>query len=338
VTILMEPSGEHVIAGAGQLHIENAVQELTSLVEGAALLVSDSVVLYRETVTAGPDSGIDPEVCMSQSPNRDNKLYCEASSLATALTHRIDVQEITPRDDVEVRGRILMEEFGWEHGPAHKVWAFGPELVGPNLLVDATKRSKSNPNLPSVNEVKDSVVSGFAWVAKEGVICEENMRGICFKMVDVILHSENIKRSSGQIIPTARRVFYAAELASRPRLMEPMYLVEIVCPSQALEGINHTLAARRGFIKEKKQREGSPVYNIRAYIPVAESFDFDHELKIQTNCQALPQMVFDHWQLVAGDPLADSDLKEIICEIRTRKGLPPEVPPIERYKDWEGRP
>lgn len=28
-----------------------------------------------------------------------------------------------------------------------------------------------------LNEIKDSVVAGFQWATKEGVLCEENMRG-----------------------------------------------------------------------------------------------------------------------------------------------------------------
>lgn len=28
-----------------------------------------------------------------------------------------------------------------------------------------------------LNEIKDSVVAGFQWASKEGVLCDENMRG-----------------------------------------------------------------------------------------------------------------------------------------------------------------
>ena len=48
--------------------------------------------------------------------------------------------------------------------------AFGPETTGPNLLVDQTKA------VQYLNEIKDSVVSGFQWATKEGPVAEEPMR------------------------------------------------------------------------------------------------------------------------------------------------------------------
>lgn len=64
----------------------------------------------------------------------------------------------------------------------------------------------------------------------QGALCEENMRSIRFDIHDVTLHADAIHRGGGQIIPTARRVLYACQLTAQPRLMEPVYLVEIqVC-------------------------------------------------------------------------------------------------------------
>lgn len=64
----------------------------------------------------------------------------------------------------------------------------------------------------------------------QGALCEENMRGVRFDVHDVTLHADAIHRGGGQIIPTARRCLYACVLTAQPRLMEPIYLVEIqVC-------------------------------------------------------------------------------------------------------------
>ena len=53
------------------------------------------------------------------------------------------------------------------------------------------------------------------------------MRGVRFNIYDVALHTDAIHRGGGQIIPTARRALYACHLTAGPRLMEPVYLVEI---------------------------------------------------------------------------------------------------------------
>ena len=43
-----------------------------------------------------------------------------------------------------------------------KIWCFGPETSGPNLLVDATKA------VQYLNEIKDSMEAAFQWATKEG--------------------------------------------------------------------------------------------------------------------------------------------------------------------------
>ena len=49
-------------------------------------------------------------------------------------------------------------------------------------------------------------------------MCDESMRGCRFNIYDVTLHADAIHRGGGQIIPTARRVLYAAELTACPAL------------------------------------------------------------------------------------------------------------------------
>lgn len=324
VVITIEESGEHIVAGAGELHMEICLKDLQDdYMNGAPLKISDPVVSYRETVEAETD-----QECMSKSPNKHNRLYFKALPLGEDLTNLIDAGDITPRDDIKIRGRRLADDFGWDIDVARKIWAFGPDIVGPNLMVDATKA------VQYLSEIKDSVVAGFNWVTKEGVICEENMRGICFQILDVTMHADAIHRGGGQIIPTARRVMYAAEMISSPKLMEPMFLVEIQCPESALGGIYSCLNRRRGHVFEENQRPGTPLYNVKAYLPVAESFGFDSDLRAQTAGQAFPQCVFDHWQLVLGDPLSEGKLRDdVIAGIRKRKGLSIEIPPLDRYKD-----
>merc|ERR1712238_349644 len=122
------------------------------------------------------------------------------------------------------------------------------------------------------------------------------MRGIKFEVQDVVLHTDAIHRGGGQIIPTCRRVLYAALLLAEPRLLEPVYLVEIQTPENALGGIYGVLNKKRGQVFEEMQRPGTPMYNIKAYLPVIESFGFTNPLRAATSGQAFPQCVFDHWE------------------------------------------
>jgi len=157
-----------------------------------------------------------------------------------------------------------------------------------------------------LSEVKDTLTTAFQWATKEGVMCDENMRGIRFNIHDVTLHSDAIHRGGGQLIPTARRVYYAAELTAQPTLQEPIFLCEITAPLDATSGVYQCLNQRRGIINEEEQVAGTPLNQIKAYLPVAESFGFTAHLRALTAGQAFPQCVFHHWAQVNGDPFEAS--------------------------------
>ena len=99
-----------------------------------------------------------------------------------------------------------------------------------------------------MNEIQDSCEAAFQWATKDGVLTEENMRGIRFNIHDVALHADAIHRGGGQITPTCRRVLYASVLTANPRFQEPIFLVEIQCPDDAVGGIYQCLAQRRGIV------------------------------------------------------------------------------------------
>jgi len=324
VLTMSSESGEHVVAGAGELHLEICLKDLEEDHAGVPLIISDPVVSYRETVTA--KSSI---TALSKSPNKHNRIYMIAEPLDDELCKTIEAGKITPRDDFKARARILADEFNWDVTDARKIWAFGPDTNGPNLLVDQTKA------VQYLNEIKDSVVSGFQWATREGPVGEEPMRGIRFNIMDVTLHADAIHRGGGQLIPTARRVLYAAALLAQPALQEPVFLVEIQVPEQAMGGVYGVLTRRRGHVFAEEQRPGTPLFTIKAYLPVMESFGFNADLRAATSGQAFPQMVFDHWQqLPGGDPLEPTSLVgKVVQEMRKRKGLKVEVPGVDNYYD-----
>jgi elongation factor 2 len=244
------------------------------------------------------------------------------------LAEAIDEGKIGPRDDPKVRSKIMSEEFGWDKDMAKKIWCFGPDTTGPNLMSDITK------GVQYLNEIKDSCVAAFQWATKEGVLAEENMRGAVFEICDVVLHADAIHRGGGQIIPTCRRAMYAAQLTADPKLMEPVYLVEIQCPETAIGGVYNVLNQKRGEVFESVQRPGTPIFNLKAYLPVIESFGFDSQLRAQTAGQAFPQCVFDHWELMLANPLEpESQSNNLVLDIRKRKGLKENPSPLNEYED-----
>ncbi|XP_051973285.1 elongation factor 2 [Xyrauchen texanus] len=323
VQCIIEESGEHIVAGAGELHLEICLKDLEEDHACIPLKKSDPVVSYRETVSDESD-----QVCLSKSPNKHNRLYMKSRPFPDGLAEDIDKGDVTSRQELKQRARYLAEKYEWEVAEARKIWCFGPDGTGPNILVDVTK------GVQYLNEIKDSVVAGFQWATKEGALCEENMRATRFDIHDVTLHADAIHRGGGQIIPTARRVLYASVLTAQPRLMEPIYLVEIQCPEQAVGGIYGVLNRKRGHVFEESQVAGTPIFIVKAYLPVNESFGFTADLRSNTGGQAFPQCVFDHWQILPGDPFdVNSKPCLVVAETRKRKGLKEGIPALDNFLD-----
>jgi len=325
VQCVIEESGEHIIAGAGELHLEICLKDLEEDHAQIPLKKSDPVVSYRETVSEESS-----QMCLSKSPNKHNRLFMKAVPMPDGLAEDIDKGEVSNKQDFKLRGRYLADKYEYDVTEARKIWCFGPDTMGPNILIDCTK------GVQYLQEIKDSVVAGFQWATKEGVLCDENMRACRFNIYDVTLHTDAIHRGGGQIIPTARRVLYACALTAQPRLMEPVYLVEIQCPENAVGGIYGVLNRRRGHVFEENQVPGTPMFHVKAYLPVNESFGFTADLRSNTGGQAFPQCVFDHWQIMQGDPL-DPDGKskpfEICQQTKKRKGLKEGLPDLGNYLD-----
>jgi len=319
-----EESGEQIVAGAGELHLEICLHDLEEeYCAGIKLIKSDPVVSFRETVTATSD-----RTCLSKSPNKHNRLYCVAEPFPEGLADEIENGKVTPRDDPKKRSRYLQEKFGWDANDSKKIWCFGPETTGANLLVDVTK------GIQYLNEIKDSCNAAFQWATREGVLCDENMRGIRFNIQDVTLHTDTIHRGGGQIIPTCRRVLYACALTASPSLQEPVFLVDIQTNETAMGNIYGVLNKRRGHVFAEEKRPGTPIYQMKAYLPVTESFGFTADLRSATSGQAFPQCVFDHWEVVSGSvEEPNSKVAQLIKAVRARKGLKEGVPALDNFLD-----
>jgi len=151
VVCYTEESGEHIIAGCGELHVEICLNDLVNEYAKIEIKKSDPVVTFKETV-----SETSSMTCLSKSPNKHNRIYVTAEPLGEDLTNAIDSDEITSKEDQKkIRNRKLADKFEWDINEAKKIWCFGPETSGPNLLVDVTKA------VQYLNEIKDSMEAAF---------------------------------------------------------------------------------------------------------------------------------------------------------------------------------
>jgi len=323
VQCTVEPTGEHVVACAGELHMEICLGELREILGQSQIVVSDPVVSVRETVTAGSS-----QVCLAKSPNGHNRLYAVAEPLGENLVVALENKIVSVHGDAKELSKKLCSEFDWNPDFSKKIWSFGPETRETNCIVDATR------GIQYMNEIRDNVVAGFQETCRRGVLCDEELRGVKFVLTDATLHADTIHRGGGQIIPATRRVLNAALLTASPRLMEPIYAVEVSCPQQAVHTVYEVMNMRRGSVVEEVARPGTSQFNLKGFLPVLESFGFTEALRAATSGTAFPQLVFDHWNVLEWDPMQEGKARDLVRAARRRKGLPDaDIPPLERFLD-----
>lgn len=78
--------------------------------------------------------------------------------------------------------------------------------------------------------------------------------------------------------------------------------MEIQCPEHVFSGIYGVLKRKQGHVFKESQVTGTPMFVVKAYLPVNESFSFTVDLRSNTDIQAFPQYVCDHWQILPRDP------------------------------------
>jgi U5 small nuclear ribonucleoprotein component len=335
----VEESGEHVVLGTGELYLDCVMHDLREVYSDIEVKVADPVVAFCETVVETSQVK-----CFSDTPNKRNKLTMIAEPLEEALAQDIERGEVSIGWERRKLGDFFQQKYDWDLLAARSIWAFGPDDKGPNVLVDDTLPSEVDRKL--LGAVRESVVQGFQWGCREGPLCDEPVRNTKFKILDASIALEPIHRGGGQIIPTARRVAYSSFLMASPRLMEPIFELQIQAPADVVSTIFPVLARRRGHVVQDAPKPGSPFYVVKAFLPAIDSFGFETDLRAFTQGQAMVFQTFDHWNIVPGDPLDRSfDLhplessppphlaRDFMVKTRRRKGLSEDVSITKFFDD-----
>jgi U5 small nuclear ribonucleoprotein component len=340
ITTKVEESGEHVILGTGELYMDCVLHDLRTLYAEMDIKVSDPVTRFCETVTE--TSAI---MCYALTPNKKNKVTMIAEPLDDGIAEDIEAGVVKIRDPIRQVAKFFEEKYEWDKLAARSIWAFGPDEMGPNILVDDTLPSTTDKKL--LKSVQESVKQGFSWGTREGPLCEEPIRNTKFRITGAELAAEPIYRGGGQIIPTARRAVYSSFLMAGPRLMEPVYSVHMLGPADAISGLYTVLMKRRGHVVSDGPVAGTPLYAAKALLPVIDSFGFETDLRIHSQGAASVSLVFDRWDVVPGDPL-DKNIRirplemagpqqaarDFVLKTRRRKGLSEDVD-VKRYLEPE---
>ncbi|MHA2105608.1 MAG: GTP-binding protein [Candidatus Hodarchaeales archaeon] len=314
-TKIDEETGEYLLSGTGELHLEIAVKDLKDM-QNLEIQQSDPIITFRESCES-----VSPKPALAKSPNKHNRLFVTAKTLEEGVIRAIENKMITPYTDPKKVAAILRDN-GWEKTIARKVWGMGGAQGiddGPNMFVDSTK------GVQYLREVKDYIVQGMRWATSEGPIMGEPMYGTRFDINDCSLHEDPIHRGIGQMMGVGRNACFGAMLSANPIILEPIYKIQITVPEKYLGAVYKVLSKRRGKISDTVQKEGTPMNIVSGEIPVSESLGINTELRSETSGFAFSQLIFSHYEKVPGNIYKPEEeggglAKKFVEEVRKRKG------------------
>jgi elongation factor 2 len=294
-----EETGEHLISGMGELHLEIITYRINE--KGVEIETSEPIVVYRETIAgkAGPVEG--------KSPNKHNRFYIEIQPLEDSVFQAITEGEIK---EGRVKGKELASKFteaGLAKDEAKKVW----DVYKRSLFVNMTR------GIQYLDEIKELLLEGFESAMDDGPIAREKVMGIKILLKDAKIHEDAVHRGPAQVLPAIRKAVYGAIMLANPTLLEPIQKVFINTPQDYMGAATREIQNRRGQIVDMSQ-EGD-MATVQSKVPVAEMFGFAGDIRSAAEGRCL-------WSTESAgfERLPPELQKTIIREIRNRKGLSPE--------------
>jgi elongation factor 2 len=209
-----EKTGEYLLSGMGELHLETSMKFLKDYSGGIDIIVSAPIANYGESVAG---KGL---IVLTKSPNKQN-------SFRVQVEHHKEAEGPTGEDK---KG---------------SVWAFDEHG---NILVDLTRNAK----IPV--EARDSIISGFQWACKTGPLCEQPVRNVKASLIDSDIQEEPALREPTQIMRGISRAILGSFLTAKPILLEPFYKIELSTPIEWFGKCTNILVSRRGRILKTENR------------------------------------------------------------------------------------
>jgi elongation factor 2 len=304
-----QETGEHLISGMGELHLEIIEYKITKE-RGIPIVTSPPIVVYREMISgkAGPIEG--------KSPNKHTKLKFIIEPIEKAVYDAMLEGKIP---DGRPKGKSLVEtlvECGMPRDEAKSIL----DIHNKNILLNDTR------GIQYLNEIMELLIQGFEEAMDSGALAKEKVVGVKVRLEDATIHEDPVHRGPAQIIPATKRPIYAGMLYAGVTLQEPKQKVTIIVPQDYMGNVITLIQGRRGQLLDMIQ-EGE-TSNIIVKLPVAEMFGFGNDLRSATQGRAIP------YQEYAGyEPMPRDMLGKVVRAIRARKGDKPDPPTPNDFLD-----
>lgn len=294
-----EETGEHLMHGMGELHLEIIENRIKSE-KGVDIQTSPPIVVYREAISKRS------EEVEGKTPNKHNKFYFVVEPLEKEVSEAIARGDI-PSGRIKKKDQAIIDEFvkcGYDTKVATKV----KDVFNGNVFIDQTR------GIVHIGEVMEMMLDMFEDVMKAGPIAKDPCIGMKVMIMDMKLHEDAIHRGPAQVYPAVRDGIRGAIMTAKPILYEPLQIMQIEGPAEYMGEISKLVSNKRGQLLEMNQ-EGSLVV-AKAKLPVGEMFGFSSDLRSATGGRGTSSLIDQMFE-----KLPDELQQKVIKQIRERKGL-----------------
>jgi elongation factor 2 len=294
-----EETGENLISGMGELHLE-IIENRIKTEKGVEVQTSAPIVVFRESVMK--ESG----VTEGKSPNKHNTFFMIVEPLED------DVSEAIEKGDVS-EGRVKKKD--------DKLWAAlnavgvsneearqYRNVIGGNVFLDKTK------GIVQIGEVIDLMLDSFEQVMKAGPLAREPCTKLKISVVDMKLHEDAIHRGPAQVYPAIREAIRDGFKNATPVLFEPVQTHQLEAPIDFMSTLTQLVSGKRGVLADVQQ--DSSTVTLRAELPVQEMIGWSSDLRSASEGRGVSSLVDQHFKRMPTDLQV-----KVIKQIRDRKGL-----------------
>ncbi|MFC7211519.1 elongation factor EF-2 [Natronoarchaeum sp. GCM10025321] len=301
-----EETGEHLISGQGELHLEVIGQRIERN-QGIPINTGEPIVVFREM----PQS--ESREVEGISPNRHNRFYISVHPLDKDIVDVIKKGEAS-MDMPEQERRESLQEAGMDKDTSQNV----EHIHGTNVLIDDTK------GIQHLNETMELFIEGLEDALNDGPLAAEPVQGSLIRLHDARLHEDTIHRGPAQVIPAVRNAAHSALIDADIKLLEPIQDVRIDVPNDYMGSASGEIQGRRGRVDDMYQ-EGDLMV-VEGIAPVEEMIGFASDIRSATEGRASWNTENAGFQV-----MADNLQRDQIMEIRERKGMKLELPQSVDY-------
>ncbi|NHN48237.1 elongation factor EF-2 [Halostella sp. JP-L12] len=296
-----EETGEHLISGQGELHLEVITQRIERN-QGIPVNTGEPIVVFREAPQQ-PTQEVE-----GISPNRHNRFYISLQPLDEEIVDKIQLGDVSMNMPEQER-REALQEAGMDKDTSQNV----EHIHGTNILIDDTK------GIQHLNETMELVIEGLEEALNDGPLAAEPVQGSLLRLHDAKLHEDTIHRGPAQVIPAVRDAVHRALIRGEVRLLEPIQDVRIDVPNEYMGSASGEIQGRRGRVDDMYQ-EGDLMV-VEGVAPVEEMIGFSSDIRSATEGRASWNTENAGFQV-----MADNLQRDQIMEIRERKGMKLELP------------